>query len=250
MKLTIHPIAEVIPRATEEEAKEIFASVKRKGQLVPILITADNQILDGRHRYQACKFLGVDPKVTVYDGPMDNENLLHLVAGLNVARRHLSVKQRAALAAEMANVPQHSNQHTKAGPANLPDHKNQPPQPVSGKIKGLAPQPEVAPEPEPLVSQAAAAKAFKVSERSIRQAAKVRREDPEAFEAMKRGEAAPKPPAMPMPTQAERDEADERAALGRWRKLSQELQEHRGALGKEDRSEVLKICAGLSKAFA
>jgi hypothetical protein len=78
--------------------------------------------------------------------------------------------QRASVAAKLANIPQHANQHTVSGQANLPDH---------------------------LVSQTQAADMLNVSERSLRTAKKVQEEAiPEITERMSSGEMSLNSAAM------------------------------------------------------
>ena len=94
----------------------------------------------------------------------DDDAALRMVVSLNMHRRHLSIAQRAAIAAELENLQQGQKR------ANTPNG----------------------------MSRADAAALVGVSERSVARAAKLKRKDPEAHEAVKRGEATtrlkPKPP--------------------------------------------------------
>ena len=45
---------------TAEEYEGLKASIKERGQEVPILLL-NGQNLDGRHRYRACLDLGIEP---------------------------------------------------------------------------------------------------------------------------------------------------------------------------------------------
>ena len=60
------------PRKILEGLKELGASLKLKGQLVPIIITPDYEILDGHRRYFASKKIGID----YLDAVIHNENKL------------------------------------------------------------------------------------------------------------------------------------------------------------------------------
>jgi ParB-like chromosome segregation protein Spo0J len=87
---TSHPITAVFPRMTPTAYAELKADIAANGQQVPIVILK-NQILDGRHRYQACRELGVTPKVIDATG-----DPFLLVQSLNLRRRHLTADQIAA----------------------------------------------------------------------------------------------------------------------------------------------------------
>jgi hypothetical protein len=55
--------------------------------------------VDGRHRLQVCQQLGITPVFT--DLEIDEADLLPFVMSMNLARRHLTVGQRAALGARV-----------------------------------------------------------------------------------------------------------------------------------------------------
>ena len=84
------------------------------------------------------------------------------VVSLNLHRRQLTTAQRAAVAAEIATLERGSNQHV-----------------------GMNADGPMGP-PSPTTAQAA--KVMGVSVRSVKRARAVKKEDPEKFEAMKRGE--------------------------------------------------------------
>jgi ParB-like chromosome segregation protein Spo0J len=112
-----HTLADLIPAMTEAEYVELRESIKAQGQLEPITIY-DNLILDGRHRYRACRELGVEPKFSnFYDGG-DDDAALQFVLGKNLHRRHLNESQRAMIAAEIAKLERGSNQHRKEDAPN------------------------------------------------------------------------------------------------------------------------------------
>jgi hypothetical protein len=61
--------------------------------------------LDGRNRYRACELAELDLEpddITQYEG----DDALGFVVSKNLRRRHLNESQRAAIAAEIANMPQ------------------------------------------------------------------------------------------------------------------------------------------------
>lgn len=94
-----HPLAVLlIPELDAAQYLDLKADIARKGCLHPIKIW-ENQILDGRGRYRACRELGIDPPfeefVSTDFGPID-----YLVS-VNLRRRHMTQGQRAAMALKL-----------------------------------------------------------------------------------------------------------------------------------------------------
>ena len=81
---------------TDAEMRLLADSIKRNG-LLQAIVLFEGQILDGRHRYEACQFLGVSPKFENYAG----DNPREFVLTMNRDRRHLTPSQRALLAASL-----------------------------------------------------------------------------------------------------------------------------------------------------
>ena len=99
-----HPIAEIFPMLEEQDLKALAEDIKAKGLTEPITLY-EGKILDGRNRYRACGFPLPDlsPEYfTQYEG----DDPLGFVVSKNLHRRHLNESQRAAIAAEIANMPQ------------------------------------------------------------------------------------------------------------------------------------------------
>lgn len=91
--MKIHPFAEMMPRMSEEEFTDLKKSIAQYGQR-ELIVTYKDTIIDGRHRWDACFELGIEPKTTEYEGPEDEASLLAFVLDLNVNRRHLSNEQK------------------------------------------------------------------------------------------------------------------------------------------------------------
>lgn len=87
----VHEAAKLIRDMTEDEFTRLKADIKERGQLLPIIML-DGKILDGRHRYRACKELKILPRCT-HDGSGMAPDVL--VRSLNEMRRHLSKGQIA-----------------------------------------------------------------------------------------------------------------------------------------------------------
>jgi hypothetical protein len=157
-KYPIHPIAKLFPPLSEQEFAELKEGIRLNGQRLEITIY-EEQVLDGTHRQKACGELGIEPQ---YHTPKI-DNPYEYVADLNLRRRNMPVQQRAAIAAEMANME--SGTRTDLEP--------------SAKLRQ--------------VSQREAAKIMNVSRRSVQEAAKLKREAPEEFQAVKKGKVTRKP---------------------------------------------------------
>ena len=97
--LRAHPVAECFPPLTEEEYGKLLADVREHGVRIPIVVTADGQIVDGLHRWRAAAEAGVDcPTVRLADG----DDPWNAGVNLNQARRHMNESQRAMVAAALS----------------------------------------------------------------------------------------------------------------------------------------------------
>jgi hypothetical protein len=81
------------------EFEELKKDIQKNGQQVPIIVCG-NYIIDGRHRYAACKQLGVEPIIERRDN-LTEEEIQTLIITLNINRRHLSISQRAIFGAKL-----------------------------------------------------------------------------------------------------------------------------------------------------
>ena len=95
-----HPVADLFPLVEGEEFKTLVADIRSNGLLFPIMIDLEGRILDGRNRARACKEIGIDPPATVYEGT----DPAAVIVSANIHRRHLTRKQRAFIAAELARM--------------------------------------------------------------------------------------------------------------------------------------------------
>lgn len=151
----LHGLARLFPPMKPDEYEGLKVSLARDGQQQPIMRFGE-LVLDGVHRLAACIELELEPKFETFSGA--GRELRAYVLAQNLHRRHLSVAQRALIAAEMA-----TGQH--------------------GGDRGGQAQAEAPP------TQREAAAALNVSERSVRQARKIQaRADPEVVDAMRAGD--------------------------------------------------------------
>lgn len=94
----IHPAANLLPLMLDEELQALAADIKRHGQREPIRLL-DGQVIDGRHRLEACKIAGVKPVcLELADSSVDDP--VEYVLSLNLHRRQLTTGQRAMIAAD------------------------------------------------------------------------------------------------------------------------------------------------------
>lgn len=157
-----HPYAKLFPLITGKELEDLAADIDANG-LNEAIVTYQGMILDGRNRFEACALIGKKPKYVAFGG--SDKDALAYVLSANLHRRHLTESQRAMVGAELANMRLGYNQH-KGGSANLQTLN-------------------------PLISQAKAAEAVQVSERTVAAAVAVKNTGtPELVEAVKSGEVS------------------------------------------------------------
>ncbi|MEH2325884.1 MAG: DNA methyltransferase [Nostoc sp.] len=115
-ELTYHPYIFLFPPLSPQEFQNLRADIAINGQGIAItVLKKTNEIIDGRHRYEVCKELGIKPKIDHVD--LTEPQILWKVISLNIKRRHLSESQRAAIAADIANLQNGTNQYqTKVAP--------------------------------------------------------------------------------------------------------------------------------------
>lgn len=101
-----HELALVFPPMTESEFAAFKQDIREHGQHEPITLY-EGKILDGIHRYRACRELGREPRVVRFEG--NPRAAAQLVLGRNFHRRHLSTSQRAMVAAEMCKLRPRGN---------------------------------------------------------------------------------------------------------------------------------------------
>jgi ParB-like chromosome segregation protein Spo0J len=93
-----HPLTNLFPYFTSQSYAELKEDIRRHGVRLPIFVTGDGLILDGRHREQAARELGIDCPRTVVnlDEEQSRNELFSLVLSANLYRRHMTPEQIAA----------------------------------------------------------------------------------------------------------------------------------------------------------
>jgi hypothetical protein len=57
--IPVHPAANLLPQLNQYELKALALDIYEHGQLEPIKLTPDGQLIDGRHRLDAMGMLGI-----------------------------------------------------------------------------------------------------------------------------------------------------------------------------------------------
>lgn len=208
-RLEPHEIATLFPSMSQVDLDHLRESIQAQGQLEEILLF-EGKILDGRHRYQACLELGIEPRFREFEGTA--QDAFAYSVALNLSRRHLTTVQRAAAGAgikefqarllaasaapapaapEPASAPEETPAPEAAAPAPAPAAEEQP-------AAADAPAAEPAPRISPRINARAreiASQRVGVSGRAIDAAAKIKQEAPDVFERMLAGTAGSLPDA-------------------------------------------------------
>lgn len=96
--IELHELCRILPPMSGDDYKALRESMIDNGLIESILLY-EGLILDGRHRYQLCQNLGIEPHFVEFTGTY--EEAARLVIAKNVARRHLTSSQKAVLALEL-----------------------------------------------------------------------------------------------------------------------------------------------------
>ena len=86
-----HPACAMVPKMSAEDFGALKDDIAENGLIEPIWIK-DGLIIDGRHRYRACRELGIAVQVREYAG----DNIESFVISTALRRRHLRQNQKAA----------------------------------------------------------------------------------------------------------------------------------------------------------
>src|SRR5262249_18739935 len=143
--MKFHDAANLFPMLVGADFVALVQDIRANGQRETIK-TLHGEILDGRNRWRACSELNLTPRVEKL--PLDTDPIRYVVS-LNIHRRHLADRQRAWIAAKIANTTNGSNQHEK-------------------KVGG-----PIGPPTQPPISIPEAAEMLNVSDRSVKRAKRV-----------------------------------------------------------------------------
>jgi hypothetical protein len=109
-----HEFSKLFPMVQGEQFNGLVKDIRENGLREPIILYED-AILDGRNRYAACADAGVEPRFEPFTGT----DPLAFVISRNLHRRHLTVEERAEIAARLPRVG-HGGDRSKTPPDALP----------------------------------------------------------------------------------------------------------------------------------
>jgi ParB-like chromosome segregation protein Spo0J len=106
--LAAHPAADLLPPMSEEEYAGFKEDMRRHGQRKPIVLL-DGKVLDGRHRYRACRELGIEPRTVSLEPDLVGDPVDYVLS-VNLHRRHLTgLEKRAVVARILQDNPKQSD---------------------------------------------------------------------------------------------------------------------------------------------
>jgi ParB-like chromosome segregation protein Spo0J len=98
-KYKVHPFAAKFPMVAANELQELADNIKANGQRIPGVVK-DGELIDGRNREAACKLAGVEFEVEEWNEKRHGKSVIDFILSINTQRRHLTVSQRATIAAD------------------------------------------------------------------------------------------------------------------------------------------------------
>lgn len=106
-----------MPALQQDDYDALKDSIRNWGQLVPILIDGNGQVVDGDNRKRACLELNIEPwTVKLRYVPKDKDERHAIALAVNLARRHLSSTQRRKVVeAELIRYPDQSDRSIASG---------------------------------------------------------------------------------------------------------------------------------------
>lgn len=201
MENKIHPFAKLFPELPKEDLEKLAEDIKENGQRLPI-IRWKGQIIDGRNRLLACEMAKVEPIIKDKDDAFESDaDVADFICSMNLNRRHLNASERAVIALALAEERKKAEEEPEEDDPNEadPDLPNEADQPAPESETGKPPKaskPKKPKEPKDdkekkekqkeIVKNAA--KEAGVSESYVYKAGKVKEEDPQKFEEVKKGE--------------------------------------------------------------
>ena len=118
-RLSIHPFAEIFPLADGPQMHQLRDDLKENGLREPITTWIDpagkNWLLDGRRRETCCIALNIPLRYYEFHG--SEQDALAYVISKNLTRRHLTLEERAFIAAKLATMTIGRNKPTNTAPA-------------------------------------------------------------------------------------------------------------------------------------
>jgi len=182
--LSLHAEADRIPMMDAAQEASFREDIGQRGIKVPVEITRDNIIVDGRSRLLAAKALGIE-RVPVIEAPLGDESPFLYMLRAAIKRRHLTPDQLACLALEEMEYLAAESRSKRAQVAGLAGGR--------GRSKEVETDSSADTSTAKLTrdrstdARPAAAKQYGVSERKLREAQLIKRHSPDLYEQVKIG---------------------------------------------------------------
>jgi len=90
----------LVPPHSKEKYEELKQSIMENGLYEPIIVNQENEILDGHHRFKACKEVNVVPRFTLKKFDNKEDEYIYVIE-TNLYRRQLTVFQEVELREEV-----------------------------------------------------------------------------------------------------------------------------------------------------
>ncbi len=101
---------QVMPDMPTDQFEALKVDIEARGIITPIDLDENGNILDGHHRFRACKELGISDFPTMIRPGMSEEGKRMFARKSNTMRRHLTRKQmREIIAGQLRETPQWAN---------------------------------------------------------------------------------------------------------------------------------------------
>lgn len=164
----VHPLAAALPMVAANELQELADNLKENGQRIKGVVK-DDLLIDGRNRQAACKIADIPFEVEQWDEKKHGKSVAAYITSINVNRRHLTAAQKATFAADaIPFFQEEAKERQKQSPGRGNTGAT-----LNAESKGAASD--------------IAAKEAGVSGKSVRNAARLKKEDPKAFKEVKAG---------------------------------------------------------------
>jgi site-specific DNA-methyltransferase (adenine-specific) len=104
------------------DISDLLESIKKYGQLVPIIVTRENELIDGGRRLAAC-ILGSIPVMCIYNDVVTDYNLRALEIESNIKRKQFTAAEEALAVADLHSIKQkeYGSASTTAGGWSVAD---------------------------------------------------------------------------------------------------------------------------------
>lgn len=234
---TNETISNLIPEMTEKEYLDLKTSIDEEGIRHAIDINADNTILDGRHRVRACKSLGIE-SIVYNRHDFSESEAIKFVRDTAIERRHLTKEQRLNIVLNSEDLVSDIQKRAKKNHSdNLKVNQIQnvnrgPGGPLLKVEKKINTNEELG-------------KIAGVGKSTVVRAKKVKRENPEAYEKVIKGESTfnaeyEKLPTVkkPKPKKSRMDNETVTAPPKPKRDIREEMIKREASLSDEDRKKA------------